>query len=455
MPRERTAKRIAQRIDIGYYRRLHPLRRWRLWLSLAAVGAALLWVGGLAALGREDAYSSGPVSRPHSVFGDACAACHIGQDGGFRRHVTDEACLACHDAPAHNPRQVSTPECASCHVEHRDAIRLAHVSDASCTACHGNLQVNAGELLVAKSVGPFNRRHPEFAAVKAGTDPGRLRFPHKAHLRDDLRAPDGSLAKLECGDCHRPPNVEAPWRFARQKPAGPAPAAARVTTATKPTADYGGRSMMAVRYEQNCAACHDLQFDARFAESAPHDKPEVVRAFLTERFREYIRRHPQELAQAPAPARLLPARAVAARAAARTPEQWVQQRVAEAEALLFQKSCKHCHEVEFGGASDSLAKVADPQVPARWFQRAIFDHQPHRMLDCDSCHNASESGQGKDLLIPGIANCQSCHRGTEAAEDRCFECHQYHPWGQQKHVKGRFRIEELTSGRPSARPQGD
>src|SRR5207237_1122135 len=70
-------------------------------------------------------YSSGPLSTVHSFTGRRCDSCHtpIVQAGflsvGFRKHVTDQACLGCHQAPEHQGSlQTFTPSCASCHTEH-------------------------------------------------------------------------------------------------------------------------------------------------------------------------------------------------------------------------------------------------------------------------------------------------------------------------------------------------
>jgi hypothetical protein len=50
-----------------------------------------------------------------------------------------------------------------------------------------------------------------------------------------------------------------------------------------------GRELMAPpKFANACAACHLLTFDKRFDDGAPHDKPEVIHAYLVERFSEYI-----------------------------------------------------------------------------------------------------------------------------------------------------------------------
>jgi len=103
--RTRTAKALAQRIDMSYFKRRAPLRRWVLLLSMAAPVAALLWIGGVAATGSRAPFSSGPVAHTHAVFGERCERCHVTPMAAFRSHVTDAACLSCHDAPAHKSRR--------------------------------------------------------------------------------------------------------------------------------------------------------------------------------------------------------------------------------------------------------------------------------------------------------------------------------------------------------------
>ena len=49
--RTRTAKALAQRIDLNYFKRPHPFRRLKLVLSIAVPSAVLLWLGGNAAGG--------------------------------------------------------------------------------------------------------------------------------------------------------------------------------------------------------------------------------------------------------------------------------------------------------------------------------------------------------------------------------------------------------------------
>ena len=82
--------------------------------------------------------------------------------------------------------------------------------------------------------------------------------------------------------------------------------------------------------------------------------------------------------------------------------------------------------------------------------RAAFDHSPHRMVTCTSCHAAEASTKTSDVLLPASAICASCHAGTgrtpgreAAAESRCFECHRYHDWTKARPVRPSYTLGDL------------
>jgi len=206
-------------------------------------------------------------------------------------------------------------------------------------------------------------------------------------------------------------------------------------------------------FANHCAACHTLQFDKRFGnEQVPHDQPEVVHAFLTKRFSEYIATYPSAVHEVEPPNREIPERVRPLRIAA-TQEEWIKFRVADAEWLLWAKTCKQCHEIQ--PSVSSLPKFAKSNITVRWLNHASFDHTAHRMMTCTSCHaRAPESHETSDVLLPGVRTCQTCHRAPskEAAEGRCFECHQYHNWNEAEATKGRFTIPELIGSARSNNP---
>ncbi len=170
--RSRSTKKLAQRIDLNYFKRLYPIPRWRRLLSYACVAIGLVWLGWGAVAGKQQAFNAGPLAHSHSLFTRNCSVCHVAK-AAFAKAVTDQACLACHDGAMHQAQQMFTPACTECHVEHRGAFRLEAVRDQSCTQCHSNLQTKSGSTKVARTVASFANDHPEFAALRspdAGND---------------------------------------------------------------------------------------------------------------------------------------------------------------------------------------------------------------------------------------------------------------------------------------------
>lgn len=399
--RTRTAKKLAQRIDLNYFKRLYPIPRWRRILSFAAAAAALLWLAWAGSGARQQIYNAGPLSRPHALFTRNCAACHMAP-ASFRRMATNSACLACHDGPIHQTQQTFTPACQDCHVEHQGAARLSEVRDEACTQCHANLKSNNGRPAVAAKITSFASDHPQFAAMSR-PDPGTVKLNHKVHLSPNLRGQRGPV-QLQCSDCHQ----------------------------------RDGPQMLAVNYEKHCASCHPLQFDATIADPAPHRKPEIVVDFITAKFTAYIAAHPDEVHLAdPADPRIMRPPLPPARDAA----EWVSRRVSDAKQLLWRKSCAECHALTFRPAAP-LPEVPAANITAHWFPKASFDHEAHRFVTCTGCHSkASVSRETSDVLVPGIETCRECHQpGSDSAESRCFECHVYHDWSKEKPVEGRFTI---------------
>jgi hypothetical protein len=211
-----------------------------------------------------------------------------------------------------------------------------------------------------------------------------------------------------------------------------------------------GRELMApVKFANACASCHLLTFDKRFDEGVPHDEPSVVHAFLVKKFHDYITAHPSEGRIVREPNRDLTGKALPPEVRILTPSQWVTERTAEAENLLWRKTCKQCHTLNIGVSADGPANIAEAKTSTRWMPHAKFDHGAHTGFTCVSCHaKALTSSESSDVLLPGIATCRTCHApGPDHAESRCFECHTYHDWSKRKEVKTTFTLPALrTSG---------
>lgn len=469
--RVRTTKNLAKRMDLQYFRKSHPFRSWRLWLSILVPVIAALWFTAQQANSHK-IYSSGPLSAAHAVLGKKCEVCHATTLGFFRAKVNDDACSKCHDAPPHHPDKVtSTVRCSSCHIEHRGALRLASTEDTGCTQCHANLSTRNGSPQYVRTVQSFDRQHPEFTALRQGShDPGQISLNHYAHLRPNLAGPTGPV-QMDCQDCHRLSSAAGSWPYAglssiaasstqgdSQTTSQEMPASSAADLKQSRSRDY----MLPISYANQCAGCHgkDLQFDKRFDQPAPHDNPQVVQAFLVQKYGDYFASHPGALSETIAPERRLPSQKELHLPAPRNRQEWIELQIMLADRLLFGKGCKLCHTILEATQPDGSGRdgavplpiVAKSSIPPRWFLHAEFNHNSHRLLTCTACHSsAQESRATSDVLLPGIASCRNCHESDglkhDAANGRCSECHSYHDWSKERPTKGGFTIQQLRAAK--------
>ncbi len=485
MARTRTTKKLAQRIDLNYFKRPTPLKRAKFWLSLLLPLVALIWISWRGFYGDHRVYSSGRMSKAHAVLEKECAACHLRTVGAFSVKAADAACLNCHDGPIHHANATKSLACATCHAEHRGRISISAVSNQSCAECHADLSLVSTKSLYMRDIRAFENAHPEFAALRffggqPPRDPSTIKLNHAIHMKPIRRGPSGLLVQLDCSDCHRPEAVFTSWTYGDAKyiaaghsysdsheEEGPVAMDRKTTRKT-----MSGRELMApVKFATACAACHLLTFDKRFDEGVPHDKTEVVHAFLIQRFGEYIARHPSEVRVARDPERDLTGKPTPPEVRVLTPTQWVTERVADAEQLLWRKTCVQCHDLRFrdknslmriaqlirdkelaaklvAAANTTLPFIAPASTTLRWMPNAKFDHDAHRGFTCVSCHaKALASTETSEVLLPGIETCKKCHApGPEHAESRCFECHTYHDWSKRKEVTPKFTLPALRTG---------
>jgi hypothetical protein len=481
--RTRTTKKLAQRIDLNYFKRATPLKRAKFWLSLLLPLLALVWIAWHGFSGDHRVYSSGRMSKAHAVLEKECAACHAQKAGAFSAKAADNACLDCHDGPIHHAAQTLTPGCATCHTEHRGRINIAAASNEACAKCHSDLWASRSAAQYASHIRSFEDGHPEFAALRfvagiTASDPGTIKLNHAIHMKPIHCGPNGPTVQLECGNCHRATAANADLTYADPKYRA-AGVSYRDTdevlplhseTLRAPRAVNGRELMAPVKFANACAGCHLLTFDKRFDEGVPHDKPEVIHAFLVKTFHGYIAAHPTEVRVLRDPSRDLTGRPLPPSVRILSPAQWVTERTAEAEDLLWRKTCKQCHTpvpfartshakierpVTQGSNTDKLSSipvelpnVAPANTTLRWMPHAKFDHGAHEGFTCVSCHaKALTSTESSDVLLPGIETCKTCHApGPEHAESRCFECHTYHDWSKRKEVTPKFTMPALRTG---------
>jgi len=457
LARTRTTKSVAQRIDLNYFKRPTLFKRVRMVLVILAPLLALGWIAWRGFSRDSRVYSSGRMSGPHAVLEKHCEVCHVQKTGEFSANAADVACLGCHDGPVHHQEQVKAevPTCATCHVEHRGQVNIVASSNASCAACHSNLKVAAGALPSYARIYSLEDGHPEVAAHRPNTrDPGTILLNHFVHMKPIRRGPNGPIVQMECSDCHRPEGYKGTWPYAD---ANYVDAKASyedkdvllpINAGSLQPRQVVPRAYMApVRFATACADCHLLTFDKRFDTSVPHDKPQVVHDFLVKKFQDYIAAHPAEVRVMREPQRDLTGKPIPPDVRVLSAAQWVGERTADAEELLWRKTCKQCHALNPVPGND-LPRVADAKLTQRWMPHARFDHDAHRGFACIGCHpDALASKETSDILIPNLAVCKTCHApGPEHAESRCFECHTYHDWSRRKEVKPTYLLPGLQTG---------
>jgi hypothetical protein len=495
--RTRTTKKLAQRIDLNYFKRPTPLKRAKFWLSLLLPLLALLWIADRTIFKDSRVYSSGRLSEPHAVLEKECATCHLEKAGEFSAKVADNACLDCHDGPTHHATETATPACTTCHTEHRGRKNISAASNQACAGCHGNLRAIWSATQYSSQVRSLGDGHPEFAALlsvggRAARDPGTIKLNHTLHLKPIRRGPNGPNVQLECVNCHRA-TAAADLKYSDPKyraadtsyKDGDEFLSVHAETLKPSEAPSGRELMVPVKFANACAACHLLTFDKRFDEGAPHDKPEVVQAFVIKKFTEYIAANPGELRETQNPQRELAGRPAPPRTRAIAASQWVAEKTAVAEELLWHKTCSQCHEMSLTPLGDTriarwsasnpratnripswipaevrsdqddrfttrktiLPTVAPANITLRWMPHAKFDHGAHEGFTCVSCHaRALTSTEPSDVLLPGIETCKTCHApGPDHAESRCFECHTYHDWSKRKEVTPKFTLPALRT----------
>ena len=205
MARTRTTKKLAQRVDLNYFKRPTAFKRAKLWLSVLVPLLAVGWIAWRGFTRDSRVYSSGRMSEAHAVLEQQCAACHVEKAGEFSSNAVDSACLSCHDGPVHHENEVAAavPACATCHMEHRGRIDLNAASNQSCAECHGSLKVASGQAHYALNIHSFEDGHPEFAALRGGAkDAGTIRLNHAIHMKPIRQGRHGPIVQLECADCH-------------------------------------------------------------------------------------------------------------------------------------------------------------------------------------------------------------------------------------------------------------
>jgi hypothetical protein len=391
-------------------RRTAIRRRWRASISTVCVLGVLAWWAIAATGGRNEIYNPGPVSAAHSLWENDCARCHDNDGkGGFRAAVSDNACLSCHNAAAHSPKQLvrepgqghsplvlavsnghgrlRSADCVVCHVEHRGRHAVAIVDDAHCVRCHTDLRpalAPGSKAEVANHITRFDMAggHPYFgreyvpkelpatvalpsppapANLSSLFDPTRLKFNHKVHMRE-VKPAAGETEN--CSLCHNDGSAS-----------------------DHGTPSQSRRYMQPVSFASHCQSCHPLNLPS--GASVVHATMEAVEAqlmSLDELHRQWALRLPQAERQKTLQGQTLEAWAAGAAAKVRqTVGDW-----------LLEMSPSNAHGAEEAARAiqeflpgDDKAG-SDPRALALYIAFGAHDQPTVKSSSCVKCHDMQD-----------------------------------------------------------------
>lgn len=440
-----------------------PSRRILAWVfSLAIIGIFLAWpmadvlqreaptsdavvVEGMARTdvpaptAMEIAWSSGPISKAHSMIENDCAACH---QRPFEM-TTNNACLACHattqnhaDTQAHPALALDNQRCASCHKEHNGGTEPTAVAELACFQCHSDIRAFSPKAELA-NITDFDKDHPPFklalvttVAQQDGTllpqvqrvpfEPGKplveqsgLKFPHNKHLvAGGMKSPTGK-EQLNCASCHQ------------QEP--------------------GGKLMRPIDMERDCARCHQMTFNAAGIErELPHANEDEVARILENYFIAAALEGGVTTESAPTVVKRKRKRRIAGQNTNETRVtalsdsdrgiaiDWAKKEaVIQMDTIFGVRLCGNCHEAQKAPDAAGIERwrVQPALIQRQWMQKGGFAHDPHEAMECTTCHEAPKSTKSSDVLMPNLASCQDCHKGSDepnGARAECVTCHEYH-----------------------------
>ena len=105
--------------------------------------------------------------------------------------------------------------------------------------------------------------------------------------------------------------------------------------------------------------------------------------------------------------------------------------------------CAECHTVLRPTDPNSLNYgIARVYLNQRYLPWGDFDHGvPQHAKDaqgrpsCGSCHNARQTDDAREVMLPHISACADCHgksrkQSVASASADCTECHSYHAPGE-------------------------
>lgn len=450
---------------------------WALFLLILSVGLILPGAGfflGKDALDTlrasplpdDGVWLTGSLHQTHAFMGDDCSYCHT---EAFTQ-TRDEDCLSCHMTVNHHfdtellgmgygAGDSNGDSCGDCHKEHSPTDSITREDQAVCTICHGDaesLGVPDSELLPAtdffdnhppfkvslKVLGEDDQWHTRRADVWEDdlVEESNLKFPHDVHMSaEGIDGVDGKVL-MACEDCHTP--------------------------------EKGGLLMRPVTMEQHCSDCHQLTFDPTTPDRVvPHGSPPDLMRTLREYYAyQFLGRGQLEPETAAVPLEVPTLREVRrpgrkartqsitdliaetqidnSKPLSEQASDFIDARVSEAASNLFEKqTCTICHEITEVANAAVPWHVTPVKLNSVWMPLSAFSHSSHKNMTCDGCHDAKDSSNAGDILMPDIGSCRSCHGGENSQDllqSNCITCHEFH-LDSQKSMGELLNVQQMDS----------
>jgi hypothetical protein len=258
---EYTQKQIASKYkeDLTYYKKTHPMRRLRFWLTALAFVGGMVWALGFHKFGgTPQFFNTGPISENHSRFADRCEVCHTGATTDMLSILpveeTRKAMMerttpileslkeAGNSAFAATKENLSDPQkLAAAMITSLGALNLDNI-DHACIVCHKGMALHQpGEKAVK-----FRDTVKELSVVAAGA----CSTCHKEHVGTArMKLPTAE----SCTSCHGD---------------------AKALAASLRTAKYNGEK--AAAHGQNMRRGNIVQW---IPPAPEHAEPKVIRSF--------------------------------------------------------------------------------------------------------------------------------------------------------------------------------
>lgn len=446
---------LKSRFPTGIKQIKAPRRQitWALFLLLLGIGLVIPVVGLYVGMDKvreiplvpdDGIWLTGELHQTHAFMGDDCTYCHT---EAFTQ-TKDVDCLVCHlsvnhhfDTEVFGSETSANGNCSDCHKEHSPTGSITRTDQGGCTTCHEDMK-KSGFDSELRSATDFLDDHPSIMVTMHEWDESEgwkdkridlwddeiqeqsnLIFPHDVHMDEAGIAGIDGVEVMVCGDCHVP--------------------------------EKGGMKMRPVTMEKNCADCHQLTFDLDRADRVvPHGSPPDLMRTLREYYAyQFLNGDKQTDAQkqesdiaSPSarevrrPGRVARPKVISdmivdasVDGSATMTEKanlYIKARVAQAASNLFEKqTCTICHEISKSVDSEVPWDVKPVKLNENWMPLAEFSHDSHKNMQCSGCHDAENSTDASEVLMPDLTSCRDCHGGEDSSnllQSTCVTCHAFH-----------------------------